>query len=132
MKRMLVLALITVIGAALPGEAAARHTLAHRVTALEKKVNALHTFAHNCLAADWVPIGWYGNEGAGVGYMYDNDGANPTQAPFYTTALDVAAAPAETAFVVASVKMSCVGQIAARRSFAAQVEGLQRSLRALR
>lgn len=122
MKRMLVLALVAVIGAALPGEAAARHTLAHRVTALEKKVHALHTFAHNCLAADWVPIGWYGNEGAGVGYMYDNDGANATQAPFYTTALDV----------VATVKVSCVGPIAARRSFAAQVEGLQRSLRALR
>jgi hypothetical protein len=130
-KTVLVLAVFVLVLAAAP-TASARHSLSHRVSALETKVNALHKFTHNCLAADWVPIGWYGNESQNWGYVFDNDGAGTAQAPFYTSALDIAPAPDQTAFVVAQVNPGCLSQIAARASFRARVDSLHRSLKRLR
>ncbi len=107
--------------AATPPSASARHTLAHRVSALETKVRtlqrkttALRRFAHNCLAHDWAPIGWYGDaENGTAGYVFDNDAAGP-QPPFLTSALDIASSPQETTFVVAIVNPSCLSQVARR------------------
>ncbi len=95
MKRVLVLAIVTAaLVAVFPATAAARHTLPHRVRALEakvvtlqKKVNALSTFTHNCLGWEWAPLTSYGDPSANLGYAFDNDGAGP-QAPFYASALD--------------------------------------------
>jgi hypothetical protein len=119
MRKAIVLASAAlVLCAAVPADALARHTLAHRVraletkvTALQTKVNALHRFTHNCLAWDWAPIAWYGNEQAGFGYVFDNDGAGPAM-PFYTTALDIAAVSTDTLFHVAVVNGGCLNQVA--------------------
>ena len=121
MKKMLVLTVAAFLLAAVaPANAAARHTLPHRVStlegkvrALQMKVNRLHTFAHNCLAWDWVPIGWAGDLNGASGYMYDPDGGG-AQPPFFTTALDVAPSPETTAFYAPSIRPGCIRQVAAR------------------
>ena len=115
MRKFLVLAAVALSVAVLSAPtASARHTLAHRVKTLETKVNALTKFTNNCLAHDWAPIGWYGDaQNATAGYVYDNDGTGP-QAPFFTSALDIAGSPQETTFVVATVNPSCLNQIARR------------------
>jgi hypothetical protein len=121
MRRITVLAAAALtIAVLVPAQANARHTTAHRlsaletkVTALQKKVNTLTTFTNNCLAFDWVPIGWYGNEAQNFGYVYDNDGANPAMPEFYTSALDIAP-PASATFFVAAVNPNCLSKIATR------------------
>ena len=122
MRRIVLVVLATVSLAAIAAPAAsARHTLAHRVSALEskvsalqRKVNNLHRFTHSCLAQDWIPIGWYGDFTAPFGeFGYEwrqPDGVTT----IYTTALDVAPNAEETAFYVATVNPSCLGQVAAR------------------
>ncbi len=128
MRKLLLIAVaaasLTMLGAP---SASARHTLAHRVSALQgkvsalqKKVNALHSFAHNCLARDWAPIGWYGDVQAGAyGYRYDNDGLGP-QPEFFTSALDIAPSVDQSTFVIAIVDRGCVSKIAARTVSAAR------------
>jgi hypothetical protein len=94
-RRVLVLATLTAMLIALvPANAPARHTLPHRVSvleakvaALQKRVNALSNFTHNCLGWDWAPLTSYGDSSLSVGYVFDNDGAG-AQPPVYTTALD--------------------------------------------
>ncbi len=135
---LIVVAAASVIVLTAPS-ASARHTLAHRVSALQtkvsalqKKVNALHTFTHNCLARDWAPIGWYGDVEAGAfGYRYDNDGAGP-QPEFFTSALDIAPSVAESTFVIAIVDSGCVSRIAARSvSATRELSALKRGLNRL-
>jgi hypothetical protein len=123
MKKMLVLAVAAfLLAAVVPANAAARHTLPHRVSTLEgkvrtlqTKVNRLHTFAHNCLAWNWVPIGWAGDPNGTVGYMYDPDGAG-AQPPFFTSALDVAPSPDTTFFYAPAIRPGCISQVRARAS----------------
>ena len=143
MKKAIVLVFAALLlAASLPAQASARHTLPHRVSALEakvnglqRKVNRLHAFAHNCLARDWAPIGWYGDERAGAGYVFDNDGAGPAT-PFFTSALDIAASPQETAFYVATLDPGCLPRVAAAaaalRREAWALGGTRRAARALR
>ncbi len=142
MRRLVLLVLATLSLAVIVTPAAsARHTLIHRVStleskvkALERKVNALHTFTHNCLASDWMPVGWYGDVTAPFdefGYVYDNDGPG-AQAPFYTTALDIAPSVAESTFVIAIVDSGCVSRIAARSvSATRELSALKRGLNRL-
>jgi hypothetical protein len=122
-----------------PPSVSARHTVAHRVSALERKVsalqrklNTLHTFTHNCLARDWAPIGWYGDVQAGAyGYVYDNDALGP-QPEFYTSALDIAPSVAQSTFVIAIVDPGCVSKIAAPSvSAARELTALKRGLNRL-
>lgn len=137
------LVLIAIAAASLtmlaPPSVSARHTVAHRVSALERKVstlqrklNTLHTFTHNCLGRDWVPIGWYGDVQAGAyGYVYDNDALGP-QPEFYTSALDIAPSVAQSTFVIAVVDSGCVSKIAARSvSTARELSALKRGLNRL-
>jgi hypothetical protein len=121
-----------------PAKADARHNIAHRVKALEtkvtavqRKVNALHTFTHNCLASDWAPIGWYGNEAMNLGYVYDNDGAGAA-APFYTSALDIAP-PSAATFFIAIADANCLSQIRPRTTaLKAELGAIGKTLRAAR
>lgn len=122
MRKIVTLAAtVALVFAVTPPSGFARHTLAHRVSTLETKVKglqrrttALRKFAHNCLAYDWAPIGWYGDGQNGTaGYVFDNDGTGP-EPPFFTSALDIASSPQETTFVVAIVNPNCLGQIARR------------------
>jgi hypothetical protein len=131
MKKMLVVAVAAfLLAAVVPANAAARHTLPHRVStlegkvrALQTKVNRLHTFTHNCLAWDWAPIGWAGDEPAS-GYMYDPDG-NGAQPPFFTTALDIAPSPETTTFYAPTIRPACIRQVAVRTSaMRAELDGL--------
>jgi hypothetical protein len=67
MKRILMAALaLTLLAALVPAKAAARHTLAHRVSTLEAKLA--------CMTR--TPVFEYGNPAgnqAGPGYLWDND-----------------------------------------------------------
>ena len=132
MKKMLVLAVAAfLLAAVVPANAAARHTLPHRVStlegkvrALQTKVNRLHTFTHNCLAWDWAPIGWAGDPDGTTGYMYDPDGSG-AQPPFFTSALDIAPSPETTAFYAPAIRPGCLRQVAARASaMRAELDGL--------
>lgn len=121
MKKIVVLAVAAFLFAAVvPANAAARHTLPHRVKtlegkvrALQTKVNRLHRFTHNCLAWDWAAIGWFGDPNETFGYVYDPDGAG-AQPPFFTSALDIAPSPDTTDFYVPAIRPGCIRQVAAR------------------
>ncbi len=122
MKKLVVLTVAAFLFAAVvPANAAARHTLPHRVKTLEGKVRALQTkvnrldrFTHNCLAWDWAAIGWFGDDANETfGYMYVPDGAG-AQPPFFTSALDIAPSPDTTAFYTPAIRPGCIRQVAAR------------------
>jgi hypothetical protein len=135
MKKMVVLAVAAfLLAAVVPANAAARHTLPHRVSALEGKVRALQTrvnrlnaFTHNCLGWDWVAIGWFGDANETFGYTYDPDGAG-AQTPFFTTALDVATSRDTTFFYAPAIRPRCLRQVAARTTaMRAELDGLSLS-----
>lgn len=135
-KIAIVVAAGLAVASLVPAGAAARHNLAHRVstleakvTALQRRTNALAKFTNDCIASDWVPIGWYGDETRSLGYVFDNDGAGPLD-PFYTSALDIASNAQQTAFYTVAVNPGCLGQVAARgTSLHAEVDTLSRTLR---
>jgi hypothetical protein len=129
MRRLLLLSAAAIaIAAAAPGQAEARHTLAHRVAtleakvaALQTKVNRLHTFTHNCIGWGWAALAVYGDWEAGeFGYFYDNGDGSP---PFLTTALDLAPA-ADAHFFVPILRPSCRGSVAAVNRLKTEVDAL--------
>lgn len=119
MRRLFVAAVAaTTLAAVVPAGASARHTHAHLAAqhaALQAKFNTLSAFVHNCLAAGWVPITGYGDPAGSAGYLYDNDGEDPTE-PIYTGALDITTPGDKVTFYVAMVNRTprCLGRINAR------------------
>ena len=102
MRKFVVLVVAAVLCAGfLPTQAAANHTLSHRVRLLEAEVDRLSAFVNNCLAWRVIPIGWYGDPERQSGYVFSQD-----DEVFLATALDVAPV-SEATFFVAAVRPTC-------------------------
>ncbi len=91
---------IALVGAVSVPAASARHTVAHRVTALETKVRSLQRTVRNlraevaCVTGAFA-VNQYGDGATGTfGYVFDNDGGGPLP-PLYATGLAFAG-PGET------------------------------------
>ena len=119
-----------------PGQAQARHTLAHRVSTLESKVralqtkvNRLHTFTHNCIGWGWASMASYGDPESGeFGYVFDNGDGSPA---FFTSAVDLAPV-AEAQFFVPILRPACRTSVARTAQLKAEVNALANPTRVKR
>ncbi len=100
MRKLVTLAaMAALVVAVAPPTASARHTLAHRVSALERKVTTLRRDVrtlknqNTALARELACITGGVGVASFVGYLFDPDGAPPaTTTPEITSALDVVGA----------------------------------------